>query len=167
MDNGLPIEEHAASRGYRMLVAIAPVFIALYTAAVLILPHIGFTKEQYLVYSWFVFPQVPSHTQVSYEAYIISVNGIPKHGERLESSGAFLHDELRNIPDYRRRIRFIGEMMSRRSLTEAEAPRHELESLALARPLTYEIVSVTYNPIERFLRGTVIATSSIGVYTVQ
>lgn len=156
---------HSSSRRYRVLVASILCFVGIYSGAVLLLPRLGFTEETYLLYSWFVFPHVPSREEITYEAYITAIQGVSIPRERLESSDAFLHNDMHTVPDYRRRIRRIGELLSQNAHEEASAQRREIESLAHTRPLTYEIVSITYNPIAKFREGSVLATSSLGVYT--
>lgn len=154
-------EKWARPWTYRLLVISVPLFMLLYVAAALV-PG----KERYLLYAWFVFPRVPANAETTYEAYVLSAHGIRVY-ERLESSTYVLRDEARNTPEYRRRVRAIGLFLTEGRIEESERERSGLESLVRARPLTYEIQEVIYSPIEKFLHGNIIATTSIGVYTVR
>ncbi len=154
---------------YRIRVAAIPVFVAAYIAiaGMPALLRAGSGEEKYLFYHWFVFTDVPSREQTTYEAFVTRAEGKPlEPAVRMESADVLFFDELRNKPEYNRRIRMLGAQLADGS-PEANRARETLEAYIIARPLTYEIREIRYNPIDRLLTGAIISEKTITSFTVN
>ena len=165
----MAIDAESTDIWYRLRIYSVPLFVAGYflLAGLPALLHIGSGEEKYLLYHWFVFTEVPAREQVSYEAFVTSVRGTRvAEAKPIESAQVLLVDQLRNLPEYHRRIEQLGAELETHA-GEADRTSTDFERYITVRPLTYEIRAITYNPIDRFLTGAVMSNRFVASFSVK
>lgn len=154
-----------ADRGYRILVASVPVFIVTYFLLAGFQPLFGFGSgaEKYLLYHWYVFTYVPSHEEVTYDAFVIERAGKPIAPVPLTDSDDLLFDEWRNRPYYTERIRRLGDAIVRQS-ERVESDRAAIEHHVTHGPITYEVREIRYDPIRKFFAGDILSARTVATF---
>jgi hypothetical protein len=86
----------------------------------------------------------------------------------LRDAGNFaFYDTRVDKAEYFRRIQEFGQRINSGSPQDQEVLRAQFESVFLAGPVTYEVVRLTFNPIERWKNGSVQESLSLGQFITQ
>lgn len=127
----------------------------------------GSEEKMYFVTSWSLYSKVPLRDQREYSALIHEIAG-----ERVIPPAAI--DDMQGIvfsrmQDYHHTLVHDVQLLAQLLQTGADGQavrnvRESLEGKFARTPVTYEIVELRYNPIERWLTGKA-STTSFGMFT--
>lgn len=147
---------------YRSTLQYALIFLALY-ALIGMAGHATRTgtEDVYPFFSWSLFARVPERIQNDFEIVVLTVRGkeLTAPTEAREIPG--LVDAGVNYQIYTQRVRELGRALG----GEYDVPRERgaFESM-LTMPVVYEVRAIQYNPIDRFLTGKTVSSSTLGTF---
>ena len=132
-------------------------------------------EEVYLLYSWDLYTKVPPRIQTEFAILIHEFEG-----KRLENPIIFERARgvlYSSLTEYRHAtynktsiqniVRLLAPSILQDKTREIERLRMELEKTFLSHPVVYEVVEVTFNPIERWKNGRFININRLGIFTSQ
>ncbi|MDP2735831.1 MAG: hypothetical protein Q8P12_06515 [bacterium] len=121
--------------------------------------------EWYPFFSWFLFPTTPLPQQTDHSIRFLAVAGKELDPPLLlHENHGLLSLEAHSSTEYLGIVRMLGESMERRDQKGVEHYREQLEKNFLYRPVRYELVKITFNPIERFRNGTILKVTSVKTF---
>lgn len=137
-------------------------FLAAYFAAGL---SLGNSKTLYPLFSWYLYPRVPSRLETDITLRIHEARGERFEPPQFLEETQGIYDRAYNKSAFRRITTRLAEKLAAGSPPEEiTALRRELEEALPARPLVYEIVKIRYNPIERWKTGKVETVERIVIF---
>lgn len=146
--------------------------VVLVYAFLLLQASFGFTahvlstgpEDAYPFFSWFLFVHVPERTQSSFEARVREVDGIElPHAPELTIVPNIMHPtEKMNV--VRRDIQALGHALKTADETAIEAARMRFER-HLTKSVRYEILELTFDPIERVRTGAIERSEILSVFS--
>ncbi len=131
--------------------------------------RLGMDNEEqvYLVSSWYLYSKVPPSIQKDFTVLVHQVGGKvyspplfidDTQGIVFSSLVDYNHSLVHNVRDLGRAVLF-GEKME---ITRAQT---ELESKFITRPISYELVQISFNPIDRWKTGKILQSQSLAKFT--
>jgi hypothetical protein len=113
----------------------------------------GKQKEFIPFFSWFLFDYVPNEKRVNKYSVRISEYANKKINPPILYENAYGIVDTPQSPKARELILRLGKSLERGNKIESQRLRQLLEQIYLPRPVRYEIVIVTYQPLLRFESG--------------
>lgn len=112
--------------------------------------------EWYPFFSWFLFPTTPSVEQTDHSIRFLEAAGETLNPPLLlHEDHGLLSKEAHSSTEYLGLVRMLGESVERRDEKAVAHWQEQLEKNFLRHPVTYELVKMRFNPIERFKEGTI------------
>src|SRR3989344_4144271 len=140
---------------YKQLQKFIIVFLAFYFIAGLLTEVVlpGREKDFPMFFSWFLFSDTPDEKSSSqYAIRILEFNGKPLNPPVLFNEAYGIVDNP-NSPKARALIRKLGSVAMMGTNRESEQLRRLLEQVYLPNSISYELIFITYDPMQRFKNG--------------
>ena len=151
---------------YGVLKKFIIIFLIVYFSAGMLARHLSKGPEDvYPFFSWFLFHRVPPRTQTGFSIRVHELDG--RRFEPpifFEEVGDMYDKDSRSAREYQHLVRILGRSVKQNKTDEVERLREKLERNFLSHPATYEIVEVTYNPVDRWRTGRLIDVKSIDIF---
>lgn len=150
---------------YQQLQQCVIIFLVLYAAIGLGARFLSTeTEDVYPFFSWFLFERVPPRVQTDMEVLVHAVGKDPFPSPLPFREVVALHNPARSKAWYYTTIQQLGNALEKKRADEAALLRKTFEETFIHKPVTYEVVQQTYNPIDRFLYHRIIEQRSLGVF---
>ncbi|MCH7883371.1 hypothetical protein IIA95_03070 [Patescibacteria group bacterium] len=107
--------------------------------------------EVYPFYHWFVFRDVPSKIQAGYAIRILEYEGKPLNPPIFlkNAYGLYVNTNMAS-PQYSYIVRVLGENIVRKQQEEIKRHREILERSFLSQSVTYEVVKIEFDTLDRW-----------------
>lgn len=151
---------------HRLKVLVIGFLIAYFVVGIAARTVTAGDEDTYPFFSWFLFSKVPSRIQSDYAIKIIEVDGKPLPQPTLLEKTSGIFNNSRSLAEYFQTARNLGVSLKQKQLGQVNQIRTHLEkNLFSGRLVTYEVLEIRYNPIERYKSGKFISSERIAVLT--
>ena len=150
---------------YRSTKIFVALFLAVYFLAGLYTSNLP-NREAYPFFSWNLFSKVPQANVREFALRIVEYKGQRFDPPIFLNEAKGMYSRAR-LHKYWGPINSLGRNIKSNNKEEIERFRRRVENIFYSHPVTYEIVRIRYNSVERWKTGRLQQVETIAVFTTQ